>query len=287
MTTLATRLTGPVQVAEDHRAVSQMAAFATLVRRRLTLTARTPRELVVPVVNPIVFAVVIAPALATIVGRFANGIDYMSFVAIGTIGLLIPINCLFAGIGVFTDRASGARRDLLAAPIHRSLIVLGNLAVALVTTALQLAALIGAAILRGAKFNVTGAAVVWFIAAAALLAVAMYGVAELLANRLSSQEEYVGLLPAMAILPYFFAGSLFPINSLPVWLGAVAKFIPLTHALALMRYGLLDRHAYGLHDIWGAGDPAVLALRSLGVLLAFAAGLTLLALRAFRRAAQR
>ncbi len=287
MTTLTTRLTGPAHVSDTRRTVSQMGAFATLMRRRFTLTARTPRELVVPVVNPIVFAVVIAPALATLVGRFAHGIDYMSFVAIGTIGLLIPINCLFAGIGVFTDRASGARRDLLAAPIHRSLIVFGNLAVALVTTALQLAALIGAAILRGAKFNVSGAGVIWFVAAAAFLAVAMYGVAELLANRLSSQEEYVGLLPAVAILPYFFAGSLFPISSLPVWLGTVAKFIPLTHALALMRFGLLDPHGYGLHDIWGAGAPAMLALRSLGVLVAFAAGLTLLALRGFGRAASR
>ena len=42
-------------------------------------------------------------------------------------GLLIPLNTMFAGIGVIVDRESGAQRELLAAPIRRSLLVFGNL----------------------------------------------------------------------------------------------------------------------------------------------------------------
>src|SRR5882672_2815565 len=76
-----------------------LVAFATLARRRFALSARTPREVVVPLLTPILFSVVIAPALAKITGA-VRGIDYMSFVAIGTVGLLVPINCMFAGIGV-------------------------------------------------------------------------------------------------------------------------------------------------------------------------------------------
>src|SRR5437764_1363682 len=79
-----------------------------------------------------------------------RGMDYMSFVAVGTVGLLVPINCMFAGIGVLVDRESGAQRDLLAAPIARSLMVFGNLAVALLLSGLQVVALVGAALLRGA-----------------------------------------------------------------------------------------------------------------------------------------
>ena len=45
-------------------------------------------------------------------------LDYEAFVAIGTIGLLIPLNTMFAGIGVIVDRESGAQRELLAAPIR-------------------------------------------------------------------------------------------------------------------------------------------------------------------------
>ena len=80
-------------------------------------------------------------------------------------------------------------------------------------TGLQLAALIAAAVLRGIEFDASATGLVWFVAAAALLAVGMYGVAETLANRIQTQEEYVGALPALAIVPWFFAGSLFPISA--------------------------------------------------------------------------
>src|SRR5438477_9390163 len=163
---------------------SLLTPFSTLARRRLALSARTPREVVVPLMTPILFSVVIAPALAKITGA-VQGIDYMSFVAIGTVGLLVPINCMFAGIGVIVDRESGARRDLLAAPVPRSLIVFGNLAVALAVSALQLGALVGAAVLRGAAFDARPTGIALFAAAAALLAVVMYGAAETLANRIA------------------------------------------------------------------------------------------------------
>src|SRR5881392_3763170 len=39
-------------------------AFVTLARRRFALSAHTPREIVVPLLTPILFADVIAPALA-------------------------------------------------------------------------------------------------------------------------------------------------------------------------------------------------------------------------------
>src|SRR5882724_10252354 len=123
-------------------------AFSTLARRRLALSARTPREIAVPLMTPILFALVIAPALASIGPRVA-GLDYMIFAAIGTVGLLVPLNCMFAGIGVLSDRENGARRDLLAAPIARPLLVAANLAVALAITALQIIVLILAAVLRG------------------------------------------------------------------------------------------------------------------------------------------
>ncbi len=49
----------------------------------------------------------------------------------------MPISCMFAGLGVIVDREAGAQRELLAAPVPRALLVLGNLAVAVVLCALQ------------------------------------------------------------------------------------------------------------------------------------------------------
>ena len=78
-------------------------------RRRLALSARTPRELLIPVMTPLLFAIVIAPALADTFGAAPGGIDYMTYVAVSTIGLLVPLSCM-------TVRASASSSTDSAAP---------------------------------------------------------------------------------------------------------------------------------------------------------------------------
>ena len=46
-----------------------VAAIPALTRRRLALTVRSPRALVVPLLTPVLFALVIAPALANTIAR--------------------------------------------------------------------------------------------------------------------------------------------------------------------------------------------------------------------------
>jgi ABC-type multidrug transport system permease subunit len=263
--------------------VQAFAPIATLARRRFQLTARTPRELVVPLLTPIMFALVIAPALKT---ALHTGSSYESFVAIGTAGLLIPLNTMFAGIGVLVDRHDGAQRELLAAPIPRALLVLGNLLVALAVTALQVAVLIAVAVARGIHFDASTGGVLWFAGAAALFTIGMYGIAEILASRVPKQEEYIARVPAIAILPWFLAGSLFPITALPGALEWVARFLPLTHGLALMRYGLLGDGS-GLHNIWRMSSTTGAAGLSLAVIATFAIVLTAASIRVFTRSAIR
>ena len=263
-------------------AARPLAPLGTLAKRRFQLTARTPRELVVPLLTPIMFALVIAPALKTALHTSAA---YESYVAIGTVALLVPLNTFFLGLGVIVDRESGAQRELLAAPVPRALLVFGNLVVALAITALQVAALIGFAVARRIHFAPHGARVLLFVVAVALLTVAMYGAAETLASRIPRQEEYVARIPAIAIAPWFLAGSLFPITAMPVVLTWIARFLPLTHALALMRYGLLG-DANGLHAIWRMHDTAAEAALSLAVVAVFALALTAAAVRAFERSAR-
>jgi ABC-2 type transport system permease protein len=277
MTTIAT----DIQPRGARRVISPPTALLILAKRRFTLTARTPRELFVPLITPILFAVVIAPALKN---ALHAGDAYQSYVAVGTIGLLIPLNMMFSGIGVLVDRESGARRELLAAPISRSLLVLANLAVALLVTGFQVAALIAAALARGIHFHAGAGGVAWAAAAAVLFGVGMYGIAEALANRIPRQEEYIARLPAVAIVPWFLAGSLFPISALPQGLTYLAKLLPLTHALAVVRYGLLDDPS-ALSNIWGMSDATEMAALSLGVVALFGIALTAASIRIFRRMA--
>ena len=72
---------------------------------------------------------------------------------------------------------------------------------------------------------------------------------------------------------------------MPGALTAVAKVLPLTHALALMRYGFIDPSGQGLHDIWGMSNVTTEAWLSLGVVALFAAALTVISIRVFARSA--
>jgi ABC-type multidrug transport system permease subunit len=265
MTALTPQIALPVQ----RRRSRNLSVTRTLAARRLALTARTPRELVVPLLTPVLFALVIAPALKRALHTSAS---YESYVAVGTIGLLIPLNTMFSGISVLVDRESGARRELLAAPIHRPLLVVGNL--------------LAFAVLRRIHFDVTVTGLVWFVAVALLFAIAMYGIAETLAARVPRSEEYIARVPAIAIVPWFLAGSLFPVTSLPLVLAWIARFLPLTHALALMRWGLLHDSS-GLHNIWRSGNTTAMAALSLAVVALFAVLMTAVSMRAFTRAAVR
>jgi ABC-2 type transport system permease protein len=256
-------------------------ALPALTARRLSLSVRSPRSLILPVMNPVLFALVLAPALANTVAAPSGPTAYMTFLALATVGLLIPLNALFAGIGVVVDREHGAMRELLVAPIRRSTILLGNLLAALAITSLQIVVLIALSAARGADY-VGGVRILWFVFAALIFATLMYGIAEILATRLPSAEAYTAALPVVAIIPFFFAGSLFAITALPGWLDAVAKVLPLTHALALFRYGLTTSSGnQALHNIWGLHNATAMATLSLAVILGYTVVAVIAAIRMF------
>ncbi|HZO78723.1 MAG TPA: ABC transporter permease [Solirubrobacteraceae bacterium] len=257
----------------------------TLAKRRALLTSRTPRQVLVPLLGPALLALILAPALQKATGGLHTQINYTAFVGVGAVGLVIPLSSVFAGLSVLVDRHAGAQRELLAAPIRRVYLVLGNMLVALVLAALQAIVVVGLSALRGGVFHITGTGIAWFVAATLLFTVFMYALAETVASRVTKEEDYVGATPVLAILPFFFAGALFPISALPAGLADVAKAMPLTHALALLRYGFIDPSGHGLHDIWGMSNVTVEAWLSLAVVAVYAVALTLIAVRVFTRSA--
>jgi ABC-2 type transport system permease protein len=267
------------------RRARPISALSTLARRRAALTAGNPRQIAVPLLGPALIALIVAPALKVATGGLHSAIDYESFAGVGAVGLVIPLSCIFAGLSVIVDRHAGAERELLAAPVPRAYLVLGNLIVAVVLSALQAVVLVSLTALRGGVFHITSTGIDWALAAGLLFTIFMYGVAETLAARIGKAEEYVGAVPAVAILPFFFAGALYPISAMPGVLATIAKFLPLTHALALLRYGLIDPHGQGLHAIWGAGNPTTQAFASLAIVALYAVALTAISIRAFTRAA--
>src|SRR6059036_2800983 len=134
--------------ARRRRRARTASTLATLARRRASLTASNPRQILVPLLGPALLALVVAPALKVATGGPYSPIDYTSFVGVGAVGLVIPLSCIFAGLSVLVDRHAGAQRELLAAPVPRAYLVFGNLIVAIGLAALQVAVLIGLSAIR-------------------------------------------------------------------------------------------------------------------------------------------
>jgi ABC-type polysaccharide/polyol phosphate export permease len=110
--------------------------------------------------------------------------------------------------------------------------------------------------------------------AAALLSVATYGLAELLAYRITQPQVFGTLIPAIGATPYLLCGAIYPIATLPDGVRQFALVLPWTHCVAVLRYGLMGSSASGLDAIWHLHSEVEMALLSVAVLLAFAGSLS-------------
>jgi ABC-2 type transport system permease protein len=255
----------------------------TLWVRRLRVTTKTASGIIGQLMTPVLWILVVGPALADSLGSFSPGVDYYTFIAVGQVAFLIPFTAMFAGINVIVDKEFGVTREMLVSPVHRSIITLANAAAVLTITFVQVAIIVGLGALRGADFATSTTRLPWFLIATALLCLTTYGLAETLALRIGRQEAYGPLIPAIGVTPYFLSGALYPLSVLPAGVQQVGLLLPWTHAVALMRYGLMDGTNPRLDDIWHLGSEPLMAVLSTLVLLVYAVVMLTLAVRTFRR----
>ena len=278
-----------VAVAFPHRSVldrsraSSARGFAVLVGRRLRVTTKTASGVIGQLATPILWVLVVAPALASSQRRLAPNVDYFTFLAAGQVAFLIPFTAMFNGINVIVDRQFGVLPEILVAPIRRGLIPIANAVAVLLITLVQVGLIVVLGRLRGAHFHASAARVAWFLLASSCLCLIVYGLAEILALKINRQEAYGPLIPAIGVTPYFLAGALYPLSVLPTGLKQTAYVLPWTHAVALIRYGLMNHSPSGLLDIWGGHSELGAAFLSATVLVAMAAMSLFLAARVFVR----
>lgn len=263
--------------------MSAAAGFRPLYQRRLALAVKRPIALVSQALTPILWVLVVGPALASAVGSFATGVDYFTYIAVGQIVFVLPFSAMFAGLVVMNDRDFGILRELLVAPIRREMISVASIAAILTVAAGQVVLIVALAFVRGAQFQVTPLPLLGALAAAALLSAGTYALAECLAYSITQPQVFGTLIPAIGATPYALCGAIYPIAALPPAIRAIAWVLPWTHAAALMRYGFMGAQASGLDQIWHLHSQTTMAILSLTVLGAYAAVTAVLALRAFKR----
>lgn len=260
-----------------------LVGVGSLYRRRLAVTTRTLGGIVGQIATPILWVLIVAPALDAALGGFDPTVDYFTFVAVGQVVFLVPFTAMFNGLDVIFDRDAGITRALVVAPIARRTITIANALGVLTVALVQVALILGLAVARGAELHTSAPGLGWFVAAVALLTLGIYGLAEILALGVGRQEAYGPLIPAVGVTPWFVSGALFPIGVLPAGIEHLALVSPWTHAVAVVRHGIMEDSESGLTEIWHLGSETAMAGLSTAVLALFAAVTLPSAVRSFRR----
>lgn len=259
-----------------------MKGLVPLYIRRLAVAKKTAIELIGLMALPALWILAVAPALDDAVGDPGPGIDYFTFLAVSQVVFLVPFTSMFSGINVLVDRESGVLRELLVAPVRRGLIPLADAFGVATIASIQVSLIVVLAIVRDAAFDSSPARALAFVAATLLLSLTTYGLAESLALVIGRQDAYGPAIPAVGVTPFFLAGTLFPISALPAGFEQFSLALPWTHAVAVMRYGVMEGTDSGLSEIWGTHSEATMAAFSLVTLIGFTALSLTIALRVFK-----
>jgi ABC-2 type transport system permease protein len=261
-----------------------MSGFVPLYRRRVAVAVKSPIALVSQALMPVLWVLVVGPALARTGVGGGTGDDYYSYVAIGQIVFVLPFSAMFAGLTVLNDRNAGILRELLVAPIRRATIPLASIAAVLTVAAGQIALIVVLSLARGAHFHLAPGPTLAALAAGALLAAGVYALAEFLAYSLRQPQVFGTLIPAIGATPYLLCGALYPIATLPDGVRELSWTLPWSHAVALLRYGFIGSGEANLDEIWHMHSETTMVLLSLAVLAIFAGVMIAIGMRAFRRA---
>jgi ABC-2 type transport system permease protein len=247
-----------------------------LGRRATTVQFRRAQLLMPTFVLPLMLLAVIASGTSAAQGLrgYPDVASYLTFVVPGTIVQGTILAGLTAGIALASDIEFGFFDRLLAAPVHRTSLVLGRLWGTLVLALLQSSFFLLVALAFGASYpgGILGAAAT--VALAGVTAVGMGGVSAAIALRTGSLSLLQSLFPFMFVL-LFTAPAFFPRELLAPVLEDVSVFNPLTYVVEGVR-GLLAGDAE-------LGDPGLGFAAALGL----AAGTTALATAALKERLRR
>jgi ABC-2 type transport system permease protein len=242
-----------------------------LGRRALSVQFRRAQLLMPTFVLPLMLLAVIASGTRAAQGLrgFPDVASYLGFIVPGTIIQGALLAGLTTGTALAGDIEGGFFDRLLAAPVHRTSLVLGRLFGTLGLSILQTSCFLVVGLLFGASYPGGAGAALAAIALAAITAVGIGGLAAALAIRTGSLSLLQSVFPFVFVL-LFTAPAFFPRELLTPALRSIAEYNPLTYIVEAVR-GLLT----GDESI---GDP--LAGAAAAVLLALATtGLATLALR--------
>jgi ABC-2 type transport system permease protein len=228
-----------------------------LGRRALSVQFRRAQLLMPTFVLPLMLLAVIASgtSVAQNLRGFPDVASYLGFVVPGTVIQGALLAGLTSGTALAADIEFGFFDRLLAAPVHRTSLIIGRQAGTLGLSVLQTTFFLAVALPFGARYPGGIPAVLATVVLAAITAVGIGGIAAAIALRTGSLSLMQSIFPFVFVL-LFTAPAFFPRELLAPALHDAAVFNPLTYVVEAVRGLLAGDEALG--DPWAGLAAAVL-----------------------------
>ena len=226
-------------------------AVLTLWQREVVRFYRQPSRVVGALAPPVVFWVLIGSGLGASFHApgAAAGTSYLAYFFPGIVILILLFTAIFSEISIIEDRREGFLQGVLVSPAPRSSVVLGKVLGGTTLALLQALLLLLLAPLAGIAVPAP-AGLALLAAVLFLLAFALTALAAAIAWALDSSQGFHAIMNLFLIPMWLLAGTLFPVEGTPGWLGALMRVNPLTYGVAALRRGMAPAAAA---DLPGAG----------------------------------
>lgn len=250
---------------------------ASIWQRELIRFFRERIRSTTSLVQPLLYLLVFGTGLGAAVRSSAVAGNYRVFLLPGVIVMTALFTSMMSGMSVVWDREFGFLKEILVAPVSRSAVIAGKVSGGATTASLQGLAILIFSPIIGLHLNFLH--VLKVIPALILFALALNLLGVAIAARTQTMQTFF-VIQNFVMLPLFFlSGAIFPLNTVPNWLRALATLDPATYAVDAIRRSLIP--SFPATQVWG--NHRMTYLEDLVVLAVLGAGLFVFAVRGLNK----
>jgi len=186
--------------------------------------------------RPLLWLVVIGGGFERVVPSEGT-VSYKQFLLPGIYGMVLLFSTMLSALATVHDREFGPIRMLLVAPLPRTAVVAAKTISSTLLGIVQALLLLPLIWILGLHPSAT--ALLQFLVALVISAIALSSLGMVLASRLRSIENFATVMNFVMFPMFFLSSALYPAAALPRYLQPLVRINPLTYAIDAMRHPLL------------------------------------------------
>ena len=215
--------------------------LAVLVARNLRTSTRVPQLLMFSLTMPMAMLVLFSQVFRSVADApgFPVGVSYIDFLTPAMLAVSTVMAGTNAGVAAAIDHANGLHARFGTLPMSSWLPGIARVVNETVMTLARVALLLGAAAALGFRFHDGILDAIGGLLVVVALAAAMSALFGEIGDRLQ-RPDVVQFAGMMIMMPLMFLSPAFaPLSTMPDWLGTVAAFNPVAHAIDALRGNVL------------------------------------------------